>query len=97
MIVHLVLFKLKPGVGRDDPRVAAVARAMDDLPHRIPLIRSWHHGPNISADPLAWDYGLESVFNSRADLESYFADPAHLPVIEQWDAIAELRFADFEV
>lgn len=96
MIVHIVLFKLKPGVGQDDARLAAVIQAMDELPHRIPLIRSWHHGPNVTADPLVWDYGLEAVFNSRADLNAYFEDPAHLPVIEQWDAIAELRFVDFE-
>ena len=97
MIVHLVLFKFKPGVAGNDARVAAVAKAMDDLPHQIPLIRSWHHGPNRTADPAAWDYGLEAVFNSRADLEAYFADPAHLPVVAQWDALADLRFVDFEV
>lgn len=97
MIVHLVLFKLKPGIGIDDPRLAAAARAMDALPHDIPLIRGWHHGPNLTDDPLAWDYGLQAIFNSRTDLESYFDHPAHLPVVERWDEIAELRFVDIEV
>ena len=97
MIVHLVLFKFKAGISADDARVSAVAKAMDELPHQIPLIRSWHHGPNRTDDPSAWDYGLEAVFNSRADLEAYFEDTAHLPVVAQWQAIAELRFVDFEV
>lgn len=97
MIVHLVLFKLKPGVPIDDPRVMALRKAMDALSHEIPLIRSWHHGANVTDDPLAWDYGLQAVFNSREDLVAYFDHPAHLPVVKLWDEIAELRFADIEV
>jgi len=97
VIVHVVMFRFKPGITRKDARVEAVAQAMDALPGQIPLIKSWHHGFNITQDPLAWDYGLEAVFNSEADLQAYFGHPAHLPVIERWDEIAELCFADFEV
>lgn len=97
MIVHVVMFRFKAGVSRQDARIEAVAKAMDALPAQIPLIRSWHHGFNVTQDPLAWDYGLEAVFNSQADLHAYFDHPAHLPVIERWDEIADLGFADFEV
>jgi hypothetical protein len=97
VIVHLVMFRFKPGVTRHDVRVAAVAKAMDDLPRQIPLIKSWHHGFNMTPDALAWDYGLEAVFNSEADLQAYFEHPAHLPVIERWDEIATLGFTDFVV
>jgi hypothetical protein len=97
VIVHVVMFRFKPGITRQDERVAAVAKAMDALPGQIPLIKSWHHGFNFTQDPLAWDYGLEAVFNSEADLQTYFEHPAHLPVAELWDEIAELCFADFEV
>jgi Stress responsive A/B Barrel Domain len=97
VIVHLVMFRFKPGVSRQDARVVAVAKAMEDLPKQIPVIRSWHHGFNMSEDVLAWDYGLQAVFNSEADLQTYFEHPAHLPVLELWDEIATLGFTDFVV
>ena len=97
MIVHVVLFKFKPGVARGDARLDAIVKAMDALPGQIPLIRSWHHGFNITQDSLAWDYGLEAVFNSEADLKEYFEHPAHLPVVEAWDKVATLSFSDFKV
>jgi hypothetical protein len=97
VIVHVVLFKFKPGVARDDARLDAIVKAMDALPHEIPLIRGWHHGFNITEDALAWDYGLEAVFNSEADLQAYFDHPAHLPVVAAWDEVADLSFSDFKV
>jgi hypothetical protein len=97
MIVHLVLFKLKPGIEADDPRIAAVQAAMQTLPGQIAVIRQWEHGPNLMPDSQAWDYGLRAGFASTADLQAYFEHPAHQPVLAQWDAIADLAFADFSV
>jgi hypothetical protein len=97
MIAHLVMFRLKPGVARDDARLAAVAAAMDALPGKIPAIQAWHHGPNLTEDAEAWDYGLHSTFASEAELHAYFGHPAHLPVLEQWNQIATLAFTDFKL
>ncbi len=96
MIVHLVLFRFKPGITRGDPRVGRVASSMDDLPVRIGTIRAWEHGFNEVSDPQAWDYGLRAVFDNRRDLEDYFAHPDHLPVLAAWEELADLAFADFE-
>jgi hypothetical protein len=96
VITHLVLFRLRPGVARDDRRVAAVVDAMGELPRRIPFIKSWQHGFNLTADAQAWDYALRAEFASEADLHSYFEHPAHLPVVGQWQEIAELAFADLQ-
>ncbi|MGE5467856.1 MAG: Dabb family protein [Ignavibacteria bacterium] len=95
MIIHLVLFKLKPGVAKDDPRLAQRIAAMAELPKHIPLIRGWEHGPNLTPDALAWDYGLRALFDNEADLHAYFEHPAHLPELEAWNEIADLAFADF--
>jgi hypothetical protein len=95
MIAHLVLFKFKPGIARDDARVQAVAREMTALPSRMPSIRGWEHGFNLTADAQAWDYGLRALFESEAELHAYFEHPAHLPVLAQWEAIADLAFCDF--
>jgi len=95
MIAHLVLFRLKPGVARDDPRVARVTAEMARLPAQIPSIRGWEHGFNLTPDTQAWDYGLRALFDGEADLHAYFDHPAHLPVLDQWDAISDLAFCDF--
>jgi len=97
MIAHLVLFKLKPGVARDDARVAAAAAAMNELPRKIPAIKTWQHGFNLTADAAAWDYGLHSAFAGEVELHGYFEHPAHLPVLEQWNEIATLAFTDFKL
>jgi hypothetical protein len=95
MIAHLVLFRLKPGVARADPRLARVTAAMAGLPAQIPLIRGWEHGFNLTSDAQAWDYALRALFDEETDLHAYFEHPAHLPVLEQWDAISDVAFCDF--
>ncbi|MFN6961225.1 MAG: Dabb family protein [Rhodocyclaceae bacterium] len=94
MITHLVLFKLKPGIPADDPRIEAVCAAMAALPRQIPVIRSWQFGSNLTSDAEAWDFGLIATFAREADLYAYFEHPAHLPVLAQWNEIATLAFAD---
>lgn len=97
MIAHLVLFRLKPGVGRDDPRLARLAAAMAELPGRIAAIGCWEHGFNTTPDTQAWDYGLRASFADRGALESYFDHPDHLPVVKAWEEVADLAFADFDI
>jgi hypothetical protein len=97
VIVHSVLFKFKPGIGRQDVRVVAVTQAMAVLPAKIGTIREWRHGFNQTSDSAAWDYGLQAAFDSASDLYAYFEHPAHLPVLDAWHEIAELCFVDFTV
>ena len=97
MIAHLVLFTLKTGVARNDPRVMHAVSAMQALPKQIPAIRGWEHGANITADAQAADYALRALFDNEADLHAYFEHPAHLPVLDAWDAVATLSFADFKL
>jgi hypothetical protein len=94
VIEHLVLFKFKPGIGRDDARVQTVVQAMNRLPAQVPEIREWSHGFNVTPDPEAWDYGLRATLESEADLHAYFDHPAHVPVVRQWAEISELVFCD---
>jgi hypothetical protein len=95
MIAHLVLFRLKPGVARGDPRLERVTAAMAGLPAQIALIRGWEHGFNLTPDAQAWDYALRALFDDEADLHAYFDHSAHLPVLDQWGAISDLAFCDF--
>lgn len=94
MIAHLVLFKLKPGVSKTDPRIPVVIAAMNGLPEQTTWIRGWEHGPNQTEDVLAWDYGLRALFDNEHDLHAYFEDAQHLLVLRQWEAICDLVFCD---
>jgi len=94
MITHLVLFKLRPGITPDDPRIERVMRMMAELPRQIPVIRGWEYGCNITPDAEAWDFGLLARFDDESDLHAYFEHPAHLPVLQLWSEIATLAFAD---
>ena len=96
MIVHLVLFRLRPGIARADARIARLQSDMAMLPQAIGSIRAWEFGANETDDAEAWDFGLRASFDSREALYEYFEHPAHLPVVERWSDVAELAFADFE-
>jgi len=96
MITHLVLFRLKPGIAPDDARIVRLQADMSGLPRRITSIRQWEFGANTTADPEAWDFGLRAGFDTYDALLAYFDDPAHLPVLDRWNEVAELAFADFE-
>ena len=95
MIVHLVLFRFRPGFDRDHVRVRALHQQMGQLPQRIPQIRAWEHGFNLTADAQAWDYALRGTFATEADLHAYFEHSAHLPLLAEWEAVADLAFVDF--
>lgn len=97
MIAHLVLFTLKPGVAMDAPGVKRALEGMQTLPQRIPLIRGWEHGPNITPDGMAADYALRALFDNEADLHAYFEHPEHQPELAAWAAVATLSFADFKL
>ena len=95
MIAHVVLFKFRPGFDREHPQVQALHAEMKKLPQRIPQIRAWEHGFNVTADVQAWDYALRSTFADEHDLHAYFEHPAHLPLLTGWESVAELAFVDF--
>ena len=96
MITHLVLFRLKRGIAADDARVLQLQADMAGLPSRIASIRQWEFGANVTADPEAWDFGLRAGFDTHDAMLAYFDHPAHLPVLERWNEVAELAFADFD-
>ena len=97
MISHLVLFKFKAGIAVGDERVERVVAGMRQLPERIPLIRTWEHGFNMTPDAQAWDYGLRATFSNPADLHAYFEHAEHVLVLSQWEEIGDLIFCDFQL
>jgi hypothetical protein len=96
MIRHLVLFRFKPGVTAGSSEIKHIHEAMQALPGKIPGIRDWQHGVNVTPDAEAWDYALSASFDDKQTLFTYFEHPAHLDVISLWNNVAELSFVDLE-
>ena len=97
MIRHLVLFKLNEGVGRDDPRVAAGARAFAELGALVPEVASWECGWNITDRPIAYDFAINSTVADTDALARYLDHPAHKEAVGPWAEFATWVIADYEI
>lgn len=97
MIRHLVLFKLNEGVGKDDARALAGAKAFAELGPLVPELREWECGWNGTERDIAYDYAINSLVEDREALQSYLAHPAHQAAAAQWREFATWVIADIEV
>lgn len=96
MVHHIVLIRLKPGIGRDDPRVRAALAALIALRGQIDGIERWEHGWNFNQRPIAYDFALDSTFASRAAFDAYGPHPAHQAAAAQLREVVDWVLCDFE-
>ena len=97
MFVHLVLIKLKPGVAREDPRVQAWYESFVALKHQCTGIVRFEYGWNTTNRPIAYDFGVNMAFATRADLDAYGPNPAHQETVRMEREIADWLICDYEV
>ncbi|MFO1396544.1 MAG: Dabb family protein [Burkholderiales bacterium] len=97
MFAHLVLIKWKPGVTRADARVSRWEAMLDGLEHKCPGIVRFEHGHNTTDRPIAYDYGLNMAFDTRANLDAYGPHPAHQEVVVALREIADWVICDYEI
>lgn len=97
MIRHLVLFKLNEGVSRDEPRVAAGAKAFAELGALVPEVESWECGWNLSDRPIAYDFAINSSVADAGALQRYLDHPAHQAAVAPWTEFATWVIADYEI
>ena len=96
MFVHLVLIKLKPGIQRNDPRVKPWQQAFAALERKCNGIVRMEHGWNTTDRPIAYDYGINMAFATRADLDAYGPHPAHQDVVAKLREFADWIICDYE-
>ncbi len=97
MILHVVLIKPKPAL--DPEALRALRVVLDALPQRIPGIRSYHFGPNISPEELGrgYEYGFVMEFEHAAARDAYLPHPEHVKVHPLMDEVAaEVLVFDIE-
>ncbi|WP_329120290.1 Dabb family protein [Streptomyces sp. NBC_01465] len=95
MIRHLVLFKLNEGVGRDDPRAVAGAKAFAELGDLIEEVEFWECAWNITDRPIAYDFAINSAVADADALKRYIEHPAHQAAAGQWREFATWVIADY--
>ena len=80
MIRHIVLFQFKEGVPGPD-RTELVKR-LRDLKKKISCIVEMEAGEDVVKDPYSYHVGLNSLFQSREDLNVYRDHPDHQEVVK---------------
>ena len=96
MFAHLVLIKWKPGVTRADPRVPAWQAKFAALEHKCQGIVRFESGFNTTDRPIAYDFGINLAFATRADLDAYGPNVDHQEVVTLLREIAEWIICDYE-
>jgi hypothetical protein len=79
MIRHIVMFRLKDFSSAEEKLKAAKAVKAELLAmkEKIPVIREFEVGINVTVDTSAFDVVINSSFESSEDLETYRIHPDH--------------------
>ena len=95
MIRHIVLFKLKDGVTREDPRVTAVSDALTALGPTLPPVLSWETHWCFGSRPASHNFALVCDVADEAGLQAYLTDPEHQKVAAGLNEVYTLSVGDF--
>jgi stress responsive alpha/beta barrel protein len=95
MIRHIVMFKLKDGVGRDDPGAVAAADALTALGPTLEPVRHWETHWCFGDRPVSNQFVLICDVADEAALQAYLNDPEHRKVAAELGEYFVLSVADF--
>jgi hypothetical protein len=87
MILHLVLFRFKPGTS--EARIERAGQALLAMRENIPEIRSIHWGPNLGPSGKDFPYALQVRCEDMAAVEAYLEHPVHRATVK--DYLHEIR------
>ncbi|MGD0581785.1 MAG: Dabb family protein [Bacteroidales bacterium] len=99
MVKHIVFFKLTDFRDQDEKenQMEKMEKIYSVLPEQLPYIIDFRTGRNITSAGHAWDFAIDSVFSSAADLQNYQVSPEHLDAIQKASVIAkEKAMVDYE-
>jgi hypothetical protein len=83
MVVHMVLFKVKPGVSR--ARVVRVMKLIGALKTKLRGITSYRFGPYLSPEGLnrGYTHGFCMTFTDAKARDVYLPHPEHMKVVAE--------------
>lgn len=79
MVKHVVLFKLKEGVSKEE--TAKVLRSMEGL---VPQIRDIEVGIDFLGSERSYDVMLTVLVDDETALDAYQNDPYHCDVVKKY-------------
>jgi hypothetical protein len=84
MVKHVVMFKLKdfPTENEKEQKLDQLFEMLDKLRNKIPQIKEYEVGKNMSSSASSFDLVLVSGFDSEEDLEVYRRHPEHVKVLD---------------
>ena len=97
MLRHVVMFRRKRDVAKDDALELSLVDRMAALGQQIPGIRAWRVGVNELEGPISWGYVLESEADDVAALQGYLVHPLHKAVLKDSRSYFEWAAVDFTV
>lgn len=94
MIRHIVLFKFKPGRTWRDSDVQEAERIAQEVGRRVPELKHWYVGRNVSNRPAAHDFVAVGLLPDADALQRYLGHPFHQEAIARWRLISDWVIAD---
>ena len=97
MIKHIVVWRISDAV--DKEKTAQIIKEnLEALKEKIDVLRDIRVGINFNNTDAASDIVLETVFDSKADLQAYQEHPAHVAVGRDYvrPNVSERRVIDYE-
>lgn len=74
-ILHIAMFKWNDETTPDE--VIAFQEALDELRGKMPILLSYHHGPDLGLRDGNFDYGVVAEVAETGDVSSYLDHPLH--------------------
>ncbi len=95
MMRHIVLFRRKPEVAKDEALERALAARMAALGKDIPAVKGWVFRANELQRPICWDYVLESEVADAQALNEYLFHPLHQALVADLKPYFEWAAVDY--
>jgi hypothetical protein len=95
MFLHVVFFKFKPEVPEEE--MAGIMKEVADLKGKIPVLKEFLVGKNVSKAGQGYHYAQVSVLKRKEDLPIYEQHPEHQKVVQRiLPALESIIAMDFE-
>ncbi|HUL71159.1 MAG TPA: Dabb family protein [Gemmatimonadales bacterium] len=79
MILHVILFRFKPGI--DAATIQRTGEALLAMKAGIPEVRRITWGPNLAPGASEWPYVLTVTVDDMAAVQRYLDHPVHVETI----------------
>ena len=94
-VVHIVMFRFKEQ--NKEANIVRVKEMLEELPEKIPSLRSMEVGIDFLHSERSMDLVLTSTFDDREGLDAYRVHPAHVEVVNVIKEVTlESRVVDYE-